>query len=347
MQQALAITKATLGPDHPATATRLGNLAVTYRDLGRAEDALPLDEQALAVTKATLRPDHPATATRLGNLAATYRDLGRTEDALPLFEQTLAITKATVGPDDPSMATWLGHLAAAYSVLGRAEDALPLDEQALAITKATLGPDHPATATRLGNLAATYRDLGRAEDALPLEEQALAIIEGMPGSDRHRTAAEPWDPTKSSTDLKQPADKTPNAKWSPILVSSALSAGRPATTIQLENLATLYSAHGRAADALPVERPRRILGRGFETPCSEVLDRVYGYLDGRLSDMDCAKIRQHLDQCGPCLREYGLEEAVRRLVEKHAGKNPPAELRAKILVRIREVRATLDWQEED
>ncbi len=58
-------------------------------------------------------------------------------------------------------------------------------------------------------------------------------------------------------------------------------------------------------------------GKPHETPCTEVLDRVYGYLDGELADMDCAKIRQHLDECGPCLREYGLEEAVKRLVHKH------------------------------
>ena len=51
-------------------------------------------------------------------------------------------------------------------------------------------------------------------------------------------------------------------------------------------------------------------------------------------------------ECGPCLREYGLEEAVKRLVAKHCGCDPaPADLRAKILVRIREVRATIEFAE--
>src|ERR1700745_147325 len=87
-------------------------------------------------------------------------------------------------------------------------------------------------------------------------------------------------------------------------------------------------------------------GNPHETPCTEVLDRVYGYLDGELGDLDCAKIRQHLDECGPCLREYGLEEAVKRVVQKPCGCDPaPAELRAKILVRIREVRATIEFAE--
>jgi mycothiol system anti-sigma-R factor len=87
-------------------------------------------------------------------------------------------------------------------------------------------------------------------------------------------------------------------------------------------------------------------GKPHETPCTEVLERVYGYLDAELGDVDCAKIRQHLDECGPCLREYGLEEAVKRLVAKHCGCDPaPADLRAKILVRIREVRATIEFAE--
>ena len=87
-------------------------------------------------------------------------------------------------------------------------------------------------------------------------------------------------------------------------------------------------------------------GKPHETPCTEVLDRVYGYLDGELDNVDCAKIRQHLHECGPCLREYGLEEAVKRLVAKHCGCDPaPADLRAKILVRIREVRTTIEFAE--
>lgn len=87
-------------------------------------------------------------------------------------------------------------------------------------------------------------------------------------------------------------------------------------------------------------------GNPHETPCTEVLEQVYAYLDRELDDLDCAKIREHLDECGPCLREYGLEEAVKRLVARHCGCDmAPDGLRAKILVRIREVRATIEFAE--
>lgn len=87
-------------------------------------------------------------------------------------------------------------------------------------------------------------------------------------------------------------------------------------------------------------------GKPHEVPCSEVLERVYSYLDGEADEAACAKIRQHLAECGPCLREYGLEEAVKRLVHKHCGHDAvPGELRIKVLARIRQVRATLEITE--
>lgn len=83
-------------------------------------------------------------------------------------------------------------------------------------------------------------------------------------------------------------------------------------------------------------------GKPHATPCDEVLDRLYSYLDGELEQRDCLDIEQHLDECGPCLREYGLEEIVKKLVHRHCGCDPvPQDLRKKVLGRIQEVRADL------
>jgi mycothiol system anti-sigma-R factor len=87
-------------------------------------------------------------------------------------------------------------------------------------------------------------------------------------------------------------------------------------------------------------------GKPHEVPCSEVLARVYSYLDGEIEDMSFSQIRQHLDECGPCLREYGLEEAVKRLVQKCCGAEAaPSTLRTKVLVRIQAIRAELELSE--
>jgi mycothiol system anti-sigma-R factor len=87
-------------------------------------------------------------------------------------------------------------------------------------------------------------------------------------------------------------------------------------------------------------------GKPHETPCTEVLAELYSYLDQELDPPGRAKIAQHLDECGPCLREYGLEEVVKQLVHRCCGhETPPGELRAKVLARIQEVRIELEVTE--
>jgi len=77
--------------------------------------------------------------------------------------------------------------------------------------------------------------------------------------------------------------------------------------------------------------------------CLEVLEDVYLYLDGELAAESHARIRQHLDDCSPCLRKYGLEQDVKALVARCCGNDAaPETLRAKVLARLQVVRAELD-----
>jgi mycothiol system anti-sigma-R factor len=71
--------------------------------------------------------------------------------------------------------------------------------------------------------------------------------------------------------------------------------------------------------------------------CSSVLDRLYEYIDDEMADDDCASIQQHLDDCAPCLAEYGLEQTVKALVHRTCGcETAPEQLRLKILTKIRQ-----------
>ncbi len=80
-------------------------------------------------------------------------------------------------------------------------------------------------------------------------------------------------------------------------------------------------------------------GNHHDTDCGEVLDRVYEFLDHEMGELDYAKIRQHLDECGPCLKEYDLDKALKSLVRRScSGESAPDQLRAKIMTRITQVR---------
>ena len=80
--------------------------------------------------------------------------------------------------------------------------------------------------------------------------------------------------------------------------------------------------------------------------CSEVIEKVYVYLDAEQDDLDRELVRLHLDECSPCLRQYGLEQAVKALVARCCGgEAAPSELRQRVLVRLREVRVELEHVE--
>ncbi len=86
-------------------------------------------------------------------------------------------------------------------------------------------------------------------------------------------------------------------------------------------------------------------GEPHETPCSEVLEQVYLYLDGEAESHDQEHVRLHLDECSPCLRKYGLEQAVKALVARSCTEEAPAELKERVLAQIQQVRIAIDHVE--
>jgi mycothiol system anti-sigma-R factor len=80
-------------------------------------------------------------------------------------------------------------------------------------------------------------------------------------------------------------------------------------------------------------------GHPHEDDCSSVLEHVYEYIDHEMADDDLATVKQHLEDCTPCLAEYGLEQAVKALVHRCCSETAPEDLRAKVLSKIRQVQA--------
>ena len=78
-------------------------------------------------------------------------------------------------------------------------------------------------------------------------------------------------------------------------------------------------------------------GNPHDKDCSEVLERVFFFIDNELPNADFAQIQHHLDECGPCLAKYDLERTVKLLVQRSCAERAPAELRDKVLLRIRQV----------
>ena len=75
--------------------------------------------------------------------------------------------------------------------------------------------------------------------------------------------------------------------------------------------------------------------------CSDVLSRVFVFLDNELDQANCAQIQQHLDECGPCLARYDLERTVKTLVARSCSEVAPDGLRHRVMLSIREVQVRI------
>jgi mycothiol system anti-sigma-R factor len=75
--------------------------------------------------------------------------------------------------------------------------------------------------------------------------------------------------------------------------------------------------------------------------CSEVLQRIFYFIDNELERADCDEIQHHLDECQPCLEKYNLEMTVKSLVRRSCAEHAPDNLRERVLLRIRQVRVDI------
>jgi mycothiol system anti-sigma-R factor len=87
-------------------------------------------------------------------------------------------------------------------------------------------------------------------------------------------------------------------------------------------------------------------GDPHETDCSDVLAEVYLYLDLECPDEQRLVIREHLDECSPCLREFGIEQEVKALVARCCGSElAPAELKQRLRSKLSELVLNADSRE--
>jgi tetratricopeptide (TPR) repeat protein/transcriptional regulator with XRE-family HTH domain len=175
LEQALDMRERVLGPDHPATASSVHDLAGLLSEQGSLAAARKLFERALVTRERTLGADHPDAAATLHDLAHVVQDLGDLTAARRLFERAVSIRERALGEDDPRTALSVNELAFLLKEQGELAAARPLFERALATLERTAGPDHPATASSLNDLGLLLRDMGEYEAGRPLLERAVDI----------------------------------------------------------------------------------------------------------------------------------------------------------------------------
>lgn len=70
--------------------------------------------------------------------------------------------------------------------------------------------------------------------------------------------------------------------------------------------------------------------------CAELIAEVWTLLDGECTPETRKKLKQHLDECPPCLRLFGIEEQFKALIAtKCSGDKAPEGLRERLRLEIR------------
>ena len=79
-------------------------------------------------------------------------------------------------------------------------------------------------------------------------------------------------------------------------------------------------------------------GNPHETDCHQVLAELWLFLDHECNRERRELLQRHLDECGPCLEEYGLEEHLKALLaRKCGGDHAPDALKQRLRESIRAI----------
>jgi mycothiol system anti-sigma-R factor len=79
-------------------------------------------------------------------------------------------------------------------------------------------------------------------------------------------------------------------------------------------------------------------GDPHDTDCGEVLAEVWLFLDNECNKERRELLQRHLEECGSCLEEYGLEEHLKALLaRKCRGDHAPDALKQRLRQSIREI----------
>ncbi|KIQ19609.1 anti-sigma factor [Rhodococcus sp. Leaf7] len=70
--------------------------------------------------------------------------------------------------------------------------------------------------------------------------------------------------------------------------------------------------------------------------CSAVIADVWTLLDNECDEASRLRVQHHLDSCGSCLAQYGIEEKIKSMINrKCGGERAPDGLRERLTLEIR------------
>jgi tetratricopeptide (TPR) repeat protein len=178
----LKLAEQAFGPEDPAVAVSLGQLAAAQEATGDYSQIESLLQRALAIRTAALGPNHTDTAKSLTNLGRLRHFNHQYAEAESYYKRALATHESAQGQDrnDFAIANALHDLAVAYRDQGQYAKALECVKRELAIWDQKFGTDYPLALPIIDIYAEMARRTGDARKAESLEARAYRIRGARP-----------------------------------------------------------------------------------------------------------------------------------------------------------------------
>lgn len=172
--------------DHAVT---LSNLAASYLEHGRLDDALDRNAEAIRMGLA-LDPVPADVAMWSANRVVYFYTAGRTEEAVATANDAIARSGAALGANNPAMANLYANLGAILLRLNRPNDAMAPIRQAFELVEVSNGGPNQNSAAMRTQFAQALVRAGRHQDAIAFLDHATPIIDAQlgPQSDRALSA---------------------------------------------------------------------------------------------------------------------------------------------------------------
>jgi CHAT domain-containing protein len=181
--EALDLSEATLGPEHPHVAVILRRLALASKFSGDLPQARALLERAMAIVDRAGAPCQKDFPELLNDFAAVLAGTAEYREARRRYEQALDRSTVCLGRDHSMTATVVYNQAYLSVDMGDFALAERLLRQAIAGWSGGLGSAHPYVARGLDSLAEVVALTGRDAEVRRLLERALTLRRQTLGPD--------------------------------------------------------------------------------------------------------------------------------------------------------------------
>lgn len=265
LEQAVLLTRRSLGPDHADTLESMEELEVLYSYEGKYTAAEALAAKILETRRRVLGADHKDTIGAMHNVAYVAYYQGDRARAAALMADVLEAERRVQGEENRDTLTVMHNLAVQYRALGRFPEAETLFKRALELRRKVLGPAHPSTLGSMYGLGMTYVSEGRFAEA---ESQLTEALETR----RQTLGEENWETLTSQNGLGILYRAEGRYAEAQSILTRTLEARQrvmgldhPDTLGLMSDLAEVYWRQGRLAEAESIFRQalegrRRVLG---------------------------------------------------------------------------------------